>query len=51
MRRAFDIRRSVPWPIVYIDMCNVDLEESVEPFVVDFHSFLALIGLDAPDDA
>ncbi len=48
---AFDICGSAPWPIVYIDMCNADLEESVEPLAVDFDSFLALIGLDAPDEA
>jgi hypothetical protein len=48
---AFDIRGPSPLPIVHIDMCNIDLEESVWPLAPDFDSFLALIGVDAPDDA
>jgi hypothetical protein len=48
---AFDTRGSTPWPIVFIDMCNIDLEESVSQLAADFDVFLGLIGLDAPDDA
>lgn len=48
---AFDIRGSAPWPIVHIDMCNIDLEESVWPLAKDFDLFLLLIGVDAPDGA
>jgi len=47
---AFDVRDRAPWPIVHIDMCDIDLEESVLPLAKDFDSFLMLIGIDAPED-
>jgi hypothetical protein len=46
---AFDLRGSKPWPVVAIDMTNIDLSESVEPVVKDFSSFIALIGMEKAD--
>ncbi len=46
---AFDLRTSEPWPIVSIDMTNIDLAESVDMIAVDFSSFLAQIGMEKTD--
>lgn len=43
---AFDIRAHKPWPVVAIDMTNINLRESVEFIANDFGSFLALVGLE-----
>lgn len=42
---AFDIRTTAPWPVVSIDMTNIDLDESVMPIAADFDAFLALVGI------
>jgi len=45
---AFDLRGgSPPWPVVAIDMTNIDLDESVDPIAADFKSFLEHVGLEA----
>ena len=44
---AFDLRGSSPWPIVAIDMTNIDLAESVQFIAPDFPSFLEFVGLEA----
>lgn len=41
---AFDLRGSKPWPIVMIDMTNIDLDESVVQVADDFSAFLEQIG-------
>jgi len=46
---AFDFRKSEPWPVVAIDMTNIDLSESVDLVAHDFQSFLALIGAEKAD--
>jgi hypothetical protein len=44
---AFDLRGGAPpWPVVSIDMTNVNLDESVRPVAPDFGSFLAHVGLE-----
>ena len=42
---AFDLRNAEPWPIVYFDMTNIDLEESIQLLAPDFASFARLIGI------
>ncbi|WP_454688511.1 SMI1/KNR4 family protein [Achromobacter aloeverae] len=44
---AFDMRVDAPWPIVAIDMTNIDLEESVASVAPDFEKFVEMIGLEA----
>ena len=44
---AFDMRADAPWPVVAIDMTNIDLEESVAAIAPDFEKFVAMIGLEA----
>jgi hypothetical protein len=46
---AFDLRGPKPWPVVAIDMTNIDLKESVKPIAKDFASFLSFVGLEAED--
>ncbi|MFZ6801352.1 SMI1/KNR4 family protein [Undibacterium sp. Di24W] len=46
---AFDLRSSEPWPIVAIDMTNINLAESVDLIAKDFPTFLALIGVEKKD--
>lgn len=46
---AFDLRASEPWPIVAIDMTNIDLDESVDLIAKDFPTFLALVGVEQID--
>ena len=46
---AFDARHSAPWPIVSIDMVNIDLEESVWLVAPDFDHFLELVGVEGDD--
>lgn len=41
------MRADVPWPVVAIDMTNIDLKESVVPIAPDFERFVAMIGLEA----
>lgn len=41
---AFDLRGTQPWPVVAIDMTNIDLAESVMLVAKDFSSFLSLVG-------
>jgi hypothetical protein len=45
---AFDLRSDHPWPVVAIDMTNINLTESVLPIARDFASFLELVGVEAP---
>lgn len=42
---ALDVRETEPWPVVYFDMTNINLHESVQPLAPDFDSFIAMIGL------
>ncbi len=44
---AFDVRASAPWPVVALDMTNIDLSESVMPIADSFDAFIALIGMEA----
>lgn len=46
---AFDIRSSEPWPIVAIDMTNIDLDESVNFIAKNFPTFLEQVGLEQTD--
>jgi len=41
---AFDVRGPMPWPIVMIDMTNIDLKESVVRIAEDFSDLLKHIG-------
>jgi hypothetical protein len=43
---AFDLRDAKPWPIVMIDMTNIDLDESVVKIADNFPVFLEAVGLD-----
>ncbi|SRR5258706_9100575 len=43
---AFDLRGAKPWPIVMIDMTNIDLNESVVRIADNFSVFLETLGLD-----
>jgi hypothetical protein len=42
---ALDVRGAEPWPVVYFDTTNIDLQESVQPLAPDFDSFITMIGL------
>ena len=44
---AFDLRGAQPWPVVAIDMTNIDLPESVMLIAKDFSLFLSLVGIEA----
>jgi hypothetical protein len=44
---GFDLRATEPWPIVAIDMTNIELSESVEVIANEFNEFLSLIGIRA----
>jgi len=46
---AFDIRGPQPWPVVAIDMTNIDLAESVLFIARDFEEFLSFVGIEAED--
>ena len=46
---AFDLRGNRPWPVVAIDMTNINLSESVDLIAVDFSSFLEHVGLEKTD--
>jgi hypothetical protein len=41
---AFDVRGSMPWPVVMIDMTNINLEESVVKIADNFSCLLEHIG-------
>lgn len=41
---AFDVRGVSPWPVVAIDMTNIDLDESIRQISPSFEDFLDLIG-------
>jgi hypothetical protein len=42
---AFDLRQDPAGPIVYFDVCNSDLEESVVPLAESFDDLVEMIGL------
>ena len=42
---ALDFRGGEPWPVVYFDMTNSDIEESVVTLAPCFEAFAPLIGL------
>lgn len=47
---ALDTRGGAqPWPVVSIDMTNIDLAESVMPVAATFDAFLELVGHEAPE--
>jgi len=41
---AFDLRAGAPYPIVYFEMANSNLEESIRPLAGSFGELMALIG-------
>jgi hypothetical protein len=41
---AFDLRGSQPWPVVAIDMTNIDISENVMFVARDFQAFLSFVG-------
>ena len=41
---AFDTRKGAPYPIVYFEMGNGNLEESVRPLANSFDELLTLLG-------
>lgn len=41
---ALDIRGMEPWPVVAVDMTNIDLDESVMVIASDFDAFYQLMG-------
>jgi len=43
---ALDLRAAEPWPVVYFDMMNISLHESIQPLAPDFDAFLGLVGID-----
>jgi SMI1 / KNR4 family (SUKH-1) len=43
---ALDLRGPKPWPVVAIDMTNIDLSENVALIAPDFASFLAFVGVE-----
>jgi len=43
---AFDLRGSKPWPVVMIDMTNIDLKESVVRVAEDFRQLVPHIGIE-----
>jgi hypothetical protein len=43
---ALDIRGAEPWPVVYFDMTNIDLDESIQPLAPDFDALLDMIGVE-----
>ena len=43
---AFDLREKPPYPLVYFDMTNIDLSESVALIAPSFDAALDFIGLD-----
>ncbi|MGO9483842.1 MAG: SMI1/KNR4 family protein [Rhodomicrobium sp.] len=46
---AFDVRKAEPWPLVAIDMTNIDLNESVRLIAPDFDSFMRLAGVESAE--
>jgi hypothetical protein len=46
---AFDLRGTSPWPVVAIDMTNIDLSESVQVLAQDFSIFMEFVGVEKPD--
>jgi hypothetical protein len=46
---AFDLRGTSPWPVVAIDMTNIDLSESVQVLAQDFSTFMEFVGVEKPD--
>ena len=42
---AFDLRATEPWPVVAVDMANIDLSESVEQIAAEFNEFLSIVGV------
>jgi SMI1 / KNR4 family (SUKH-1) len=46
---ALDTRKAAPWPVVAIDMVNIDLDESVLHIAASFDAFLDLLGIETPD--
>lgn len=44
---AFDLRGAKPWPVVMIDMTNIDLKESVVRVTEDFSHLLSHIGVES----
>jgi hypothetical protein len=46
---AFDTRGCPPWPIVSMDMTNINLDESVRLITPNFQEFLEHVGIEATD--
>ena len=44
---GLDVRGSAPWPVVALDMTNIDLSESVITIASSFATFVDLVGTDA----
>ena len=46
---ALDRRGVPPWPVVAIDMTNIDLQESVLAVAPSFDEFLELVGIESSE--
>ncbi len=44
---GLDVRGSPPWPVVALDMTNIDLDESVLVIAPSFAAFIDLVGKEA----
>jgi hypothetical protein len=44
---ALDVRGSLPWPVVALDMTNADLDQSVLIIASSFAAFVDLVGKEA----
>lgn len=44
---GLDVRGSSPWPVVALDMTNIDLDESVLVIASSFAAFIDLVGKEA----
>jgi hypothetical protein len=46
---ALDVRGDPPWPVVALDMTNIDIAESLMPLAPSFDEFVTLVGVEATD--
>ena len=42
---AFDLRNGAPYPLVFFDMVNIDLDESIVMLAVSFEALGEMVGL------
>jgi hypothetical protein len=48
---GFDLRGQSPFPIVAVDITNIDLNESILLVAPSFDAFIGLIGLEQQDSS